>query len=135
MHEKPVAAVSAMIVDDGRVLLVRRGCEPNKGLWSLPGGSIELGETARDAVVREMREETSLEIEPGEVAGVRDVISRNSEGVLFHYVVITYHARVTGGALAAGSDAAEACWFGADEIDGIATTPGLAEFLRSAGFG
>jgi 8-oxo-dGTP diphosphatase len=133
MGERPVPAVSALIVDQGRVLLVKRGSEPNKDLWSLPGGAVELGETIKDALIREVREETSLEIEPTDVAGVRDVISEGPEGIDFHYVVITFRARVTGGELAAGSDAAEARWFHPCEIDSARSTDGLRELLESLG--
>lgn len=122
---RPVAAVSALVEEQGRILLVKRGREPNKGLWSLPGGSIELGETATEALVREVREETSLEVEPGEVIGVRDVI-----GVGFHYVVITFRARVIGGELAAGSDAEDAAWFTSAQIADISTTEGLPDHLQ-----
>lgn len=133
MSARPTPAVSALIVQDHRILLINRGCEPNKGLWSLPGGSIELGETAREALVREVREETSLEIEPGDVAGVHDVIYRGADGIRFHYVVITFRARVIGGKLAAGSDAAETGWFAPHEIAGLPTTDRLDDILRSSG--
>jgi 8-oxo-dGTP diphosphatase len=125
MNAKPIPAVSALIVQDGKVLLVKRGCEPNKGLWSLPGGSIELGETAREAAAREVLEETGLAIAVGEPAGAHDVISRDGDQISFHYVIITFHAKVISGELRAGSDASDARWVSPDELIGLATTPGL----------
>jgi 8-oxo-dGTP diphosphatase len=130
----PKPAVSAIIVQDDRVLLVKRGCEPNIGLWSFPGGSIEPGETARQAIEREVLEETSLVIEAGEVAGVHDVISRDGEALLFHYVIINFHARVLSGELKASSDAADAGWFTLDEVANLPTTPQLLDRLRAARF-
>ena len=125
MHSKPIPAVSALIVKDGKVLLVKRGCEPNRGLWSLPGGSIELGETAREAVAREVLEETGLTIEVGEPAGVHDVISREGDEIVFHYVVITFRANLVSGTLKARSDAADARWVSLAELGDYAITPGL----------
>lgn len=133
MQQRPIPGVSAIVVEGGRVLLVRRGQEPNKGLWSLPGGSIEFGETARDAVIREVREETSLDVEPTAVAAVQDIVFPNKDNPLFHYVVIVFQARVVGGTLAAASDAAETCWVPLKDIDRLPTTEGLADIIRSAG--
>ena len=121
--------MSALIVEDGKVLLVKRGTEPNRGLWSLPGGSIEPGETVREAVAREVFEETSLAVEAGELLGVQDVISAEGERLQFHYVLITFRARVTSGVPEAGSDAAEVRWVRLDDLDDYRTTPGLAERL------
>lgn len=129
----PKPAVSALIVRDGEVLLVKRGCEPNMGLWSLPGGSIELGETLREALVREVYEETSLVVESGNLALARDIISRDDEHIRFHYVLITLYAAVTGGELKAGSDAADARWVGVDRLGDYAITGGLMESLRELG--
>lgn len=133
MLKRPVPAVSALVTDQDKVLLIKRGAEPNRGLWSLPGGSIELGETVVDALVREIREETSLDVEPVELAGVHEVIARNPEGIQFHYVIITFRVRVVGGELAAASDAADAKWFRPEEIELLPTTEGLLERLKSMG--
>lgn len=128
----PKPAVSAIIVQDDRVLLVKRGFEPSLGMWSFPGGKIEPGETARQAVEREVFEETSLTVEAGEVVGVYDVISKDGETLLFHYVIINFHARVISGELHAASDAADAQWFTIDEIADLPTTPNLLDRLRVA---
>lgn len=128
MPTRPVPAVSAIVSQDNKILLVKRGHEPNKGLWSLPGGSIMFRETAVDAVAREVREETGLDIEPVSIAGIRDVITDH-----FHYVIITYHARVIGGELRAASDAADAQWFEPQDMDRLEMTEGLIEFMMSVG--
>ncbi|MEN6356514.1 MAG: NUDIX hydrolase [Armatimonadota bacterium] len=127
----PKPAVSALIVDDGRVLLVKRGCEPNKGLWSLPGGSIEPGETLREATAREVFEETSLVVEAGDVVGAHEVISKDGEALLFHYVIITLRAKLISGELAPSDDAADAGWVPLDQVGKYPTTPGLADRLSS----
>lgn len=130
----PRVAVSALIEMDGKLLMVRRGHEPNIGLWSLPGGSIEPGETAREACAREVAEETSLTVEVGDVAGVRDVIIRDGDEVAVHYVIISFPAKVIGGELRASSDAAEAQWVPIGEIADYQTSPGLVEWLAGLGF-
>jgi 8-oxo-dGTP diphosphatase len=110
----PLVGVGAVIVDEGRVLLVRRGTEPLKGHWSLPGGLLELGEGLLDAVVREAREETGLVVEPLELVELLDRIHRQKEGhserVQYHYVIADYLCRVAGGVLQAGSDADAMRW-------------------------
>ncbi len=110
----PLVGVGAVIVDEGRVLLVRRGTEPLKGHWSLPGGLVELGESLLDAVVRETREETGLTVEPLELIELLDRIHREKEGpperVRYHYVIADYLCRVMGGELQAASDADAVRW-------------------------
>ncbi|MCL5102506.1 MAG: NUDIX hydrolase [Armatimonadetes bacterium] len=128
----PRPAVSAVIVRDCSILLVKRGFEPNEGAWSFPGGRIEPGETAREAIEREVMEETSLRIEVGDVAGVYDVISRDGDLLLFHYVIINFRARVISGELKPASDAADARWFKFDELASLPTTPNLLDRLRAA---
>ncbi len=106
----PLVGVGAVVVDGGRVLLVRRGREPLKGQWSLPGGMLELGESLAAGVVREVREETGLEVEPVELVELLDRIHREGERVRYHYVIADYLCRVTGGALQAASDAEAVRW-------------------------
>jgi ADP-ribose pyrophosphatase YjhB (NUDIX family) len=130
MRCDPKPAVSALIVEDGRVLLVKRGCEPNKGLWSLPGGSIEPGETLREAAAREVLEETSLVVEVGDVVGAHEVISKDGEALLFHYVIITLRAKVASGELASSDDAADAMWVPLDQLRDYEITKGLTEKLE-----
>jgi 8-oxo-dGTP diphosphatase len=110
----PIVGVGAVVVDSGRVLLVRRGREPLKGKWSLPGGMLELGESLHAGVVREVEEETGLRVEPVELVELLDRIVReesaDGERVRFHYVIADYLCRVVGGALKAASDAEAVRW-------------------------
>lgn len=110
----PIVGVGAVVVDAGRVLLVQRGREPLKGKWSLPGGMLELGESLHEGVVREVEEETGLQVEPLELLELLDRIVREQtpegERVRFHYVIADYLCRVTGGTLKAASDAAAVRW-------------------------
>jgi len=108
--ETPLVGVGAVIVEAGRVLLVRRGGEPLKGHWSLPGGLVELGESLADGVVREIREETGLLVEPLELIELLDRIHRDGTRVQYHYVIADYLCRVRGGTLLAASDADAVRW-------------------------
>ncbi len=108
--ERPLVGVGAVVVDDGRVLLVRRGSEPLRGHWTLPGGALEVGESLAEGVVREVKEETGLEVEPIELIEVLDRIHREGERVRYHYVIADYLCRVMGGELQAASDADAVRW-------------------------
>jgi ADP-ribose pyrophosphatase YjhB (NUDIX family) len=108
--EAPLVGVGAVVVKEGRVLLVRRGTEPMKGHWSLPGGLVELGEPLLAGVVREVREETGLTVEPVELIELLDRIHREGERVRYHYVIADYLCRVAGGQLQAASDADAVRW-------------------------
>jgi 8-oxo-dGTP diphosphatase len=106
----PLVGVGAVVVDEQRVLLVRRGREPLKGHWSLPGGLLELGEPLTAGVAREVLEETGLTVEPIELIELLDRIHHHDERVRYHYVIADYLCRVTGGTLAAASDADDVRW-------------------------
>ena len=106
----PLVGVGGVVVHEGRVLLVRRGTEPLKGQWSIPGGLIDVGETLREAVAREVREETGLLVEPVELIELLDRIHRDGERVRYHYVLADYLCRVSGGTLLAASDADAVRW-------------------------
>lgn len=106
----PLVGVGAVVVDQGRVLLVQRGQPPLKGHWTLPGGVLELGETLVQGVAREVREETGLAVEPVELVELVDRIHRLDSRIQFHYVIAYYLCRVTGGTLQAASDADRAQW-------------------------
>jgi 8-oxo-dGTP diphosphatase len=106
----PLVGVGAVVVDKGRVLVVRRGREPLKGRWSLPGGLLEVGEPLTAGVVREISEETSLTVEPVELIELLDRIYREGERVRYHYVIADYLCRVVSGQLKAASDADEVRW-------------------------
>jgi ADP-ribose pyrophosphatase YjhB (NUDIX family) len=103
--ERPIVGVGAVIVADGKVVLIRRRYEPLAGRWSLPGGTLELGETLEDGVAREMLEETGLEVEVGPVIEVFDRIMRDdAQRVLYHFVLVDYLCWPVGGHLCAASD-------------------------------
>jgi ADP-ribose pyrophosphatase YjhB (NUDIX family) len=108
--ESPLIGVGAVVVQDGRVLLVQRGREPLKGQWSLPGGLLELGESLEAGVAREVEEETGLRVRPVELIELLDRIHRDGARVRYHYVIADYLCRVTGGELGAASDAAAVRW-------------------------
>lgn len=124
-----VGGASGLIVRDGKILLVRRGKEPYKDHWSLPGGGVQRGERIREAVKREVFEETGLEVEVGLVAGYRE----ERVGQDDHCIVIAFHSRIVGGELRAGDDAAEAEFVDPSEAFSRRTTPGLQDVLRDAG--
>ena len=117
--------VGAVILDSGRVLLARRGHAPLKGEWSVPGGALEVGETLAEGVKREVLEETGLVVEPLAMVDVVDRIARDEAGrVQFHYVLVDFLCRVTGGSEACASDAVGLRWAAMDELDEV------AEFTR-----
>jgi 8-oxo-dGTP diphosphatase len=125
-----IPCVGAVITDShGRLLLIKRGHEPGAGLWSLPGGRIEPGETDAEALVREMLEETGLTVEPGRLLG--RVQRAGPEGAVLD--IRDYAATITGGTLRAGDDAADARWAGAEELATLDITEGLVEVLTDWG--
>jgi 8-oxo-dGTP diphosphatase len=131
--QQPVVSVGAVIVDGGRVLLIKRGQPPLQGRWSLPGGVVEVGETLREALTREVREETGLEVEVGPVVEVLERIEReDGNRVEYHYVIIDYRCLVRGGRLACGSDADDARWVAASDIASFGVTAAVADVVHKA---
>jgi len=130
---RPYLAVSAAIFRDGRVLIVRRGRPPAHGLYTLPGGGVELGETLEDAIKREVREETGLEIAPLELVGFRQAIVRDPEGrVERHFVILPFAARWIQGEVSLNEELAEAHWLTSAGLAGLKTTEGLAQIVAAA---
>ena len=130
----PILAVSAAIIRDGKVLIVRRAARPPAaGLYTLPGGVVEVGETLTDAVVREIREETALTIEPVALAGYREAIGKDDDGrVRRHFVILPFAARWIAGEPVLNEELTEALWLEPAAVAGLKTTDGLAEIVENA---
>jgi 8-oxo-dGTP diphosphatase len=125
--------VGALIIADGRILLVERGKEPLKGWWSLPGGLVETGELLEDALRREVREETGLEVEIVSLIEIFERIMRDAAGAAeYHFVLMDYVCRVAGGTCCAADDASRVEWFKLDEIDALKITQGTPAVIRKA---
>lgn len=128
----PVVGVGGVVVREGRVLLIRRGKPPLYGRWVVPGGTVELGETLEEALVREMEEETSLRVEPLEVLTVFDRIEREGERVVYHYVIVDYLCRWRSGEAKAASDALDVAWATPEELAGYDLPPKALEVVQDA---
>ena len=130
---RPFLAVSAAIVRDGKILVVRRSRPPANGVYTLPGGVVEVGETLIEAVVREVREETALAIEPVALAGFREAIVRDAaDRVERHFVIMCFAAHWRGGEPVLNEELSEAHWLLPGELAGLTTTAGLAEIVAAA---
>ncbi len=130
---RPYLAVSAAIFRDGKVLIVRRARAPAKGIYTLPGGGVELGETLQQAIIREVREETALAIEPVDLVGFRQAIACDATGrVERHFVILPFAARYLGGELALNEELSEADWREPSALGNLTTTEGLAEVVAAA---
>jgi ADP-ribose pyrophosphatase YjhB (NUDIX family) len=130
---QPVVGVGMVIVDCGRLVLVRRGAEPALGRWSFPGGAVELGEAVRDAAVREAKEECGLDVElvedrPMDVYDIRNI--DESGRLLYHYVLIQFFARPKKGALKATSDVTDARWVPFEEVEKYDLVESVRSFFR-----
>jgi 8-oxo-dGTP diphosphatase len=131
--DRPYIATSAAIIRDGRVLIVRRARKPADGVYTLPGGVVEAGETLIEAVTREVREETGLAIEPLALAGYREMIMRDGDNrVSRHFVILSFAARWVSGEVQLNSELDDARWLLPAEIERLKTTEGLAEIVAAA---
>src|SRR5262245_53526528 len=131
--DRPYLAVSAAIVRDGHVLIVRRAKGAARGLYTLPGGVVESGETLEEAVRRETREETGIEIEPAGIVGHREVVMRDAEKkVERHFVILPFAARWLSGEPKLNDELSEARWLRPSELHGLKTTEGLIEIVAAA---
>ncbi len=132
-HPRP--SCHAAIIEHGRLLLIQRAHDPYQGWWGLPGGGVELGETVAEALRREVREETGLEIAVGRFLDLKDAIGREGGNrVLYHYVILFFTATVLGGTLQAGDDAARAVWVPPEALADHPLVPGAEDIIRLAGF-
>jgi len=126
----PVVGVGAVVVKDGKALIVKRAHEPRKGEWSLPGGRVELGEALVDAVRREIKEETGLDIVVGPIVEVLDRVHHHDGRVRYHFVIVDYLCTCVGGELCAGDDADDAAWVTSDEIEAYGVNSVAAAVIR-----
>jgi 8-oxo-dGTP diphosphatase len=122
--DTPLVGVGVVLIDDDRILLVRRGNEPGRGLWAVPGGKVSWGETLRLAAAREVLEETGLVVDVGEVAWVGEHMSPGH-----HIVLVDFFGSVVGGSLRAADDADQVAWVGLDDTDELALTPTMHRLL------
>jgi ADP-ribose pyrophosphatase YjhB (NUDIX family) len=131
--DRPFLAVSAAIIRGDRVLIVRRARPPAHGLYTLPGGVVEAGETLAEALVREVAEETGLVVRPVALAGEREVIVRDAAGrVERHFVILAFAAHWISGEPRLNPELHDAKWLRPDELDGLNTTEGLADIVKAA---
>lgn len=129
---QPIVGVGGVVIRGNSVLLIRRGREPLKGEWSIPGGMLELGESLTDGVKREVLEETGLRVRPLEVLAVFDRVQKNGERVRYHYVIVDYVCRTAGGRLKSGSDVLDARWVKREELPRYRITPKAVAVIADA---
>jgi 8-oxo-dGTP diphosphatase len=128
---RPILGIGALIFDRDKILLVERGKEPLKGYWSLPGGALETGETLEQGIVREVREETGLEVAPVKVIEIVERIMPDAQGAVeYHFVLIDYICRVTGGELCAADDASRVIWIARRELANYKITAGTLPVIE-----
>jgi ADP-ribose pyrophosphatase len=128
---RPWIAVGVVVLRDGKMLAIQRGREPGKGLWAVPGGMVDLGETAREAAAREAKEETCLDVEVGELFWLADAIGLDPEGrVQYHNVVVDFLATAPRGEPVCADDAMDVRWVGPDDVDDVPFTPSMYPMLE-----
>ena len=133
--DNPRVGVGAVVLREGRILLVRRGAPPAEGLWAIPGGGLKLGETLREGAEREIFEETGVAIRAGEPVFTCDVCERDAEGrIRFHYVIVDLAADYIGGEVKGGDDAHETREVAPEELDCLSVTKTTLKLLRKFGF-
>lgn len=128
----PSVGVGGVVIQAGKVLLIRRGKQPLMGRWIIPGGTVELGETLEQALVREMEEETSLRVRAGPLLTLFDRIERDATGVRYHYVIADYLCEVVSGTLRAGSDALDAAFVAPEDLAAFDLPAKALEVIRDA---
>lgn len=129
--DQPVVGIGVVIVCEGKIVLAKRGNEPSKGKWTIPGGLVELGENIEAAVIREAKEETCLEVENPVLIDVVDNVDLDENGkIKYHYVIVDYLVSVKGGELKAASDAVDLRWVPFDEVDKYDLTSSFRNFFN-----
>ncbi len=129
--DKPIVGVGAVIICDGKILIEKRKNEPGKGKWSIPGGLVELGESVEKTVIREVKEETGLDVEkPLLIDVVDNIVKEGSDEIKYHFVIIDFFLKLKGGLLKAGSDAEELRWVRLDEAEKYDLTKTFRQFLQ-----
>ncbi|MEM3726614.1 MAG: NUDIX hydrolase [Candidatus Bathyarchaeia archaeon] len=129
--KQPIVGVGAVIICNGKLLIEKRKYEPGKGKWSIPGGLVELGESVEQTVIREVREETGLEVgEPEHIDIVNNIVRDGNGDVKYHFVILDYFVKLKGGTLRAASDAEDLKWVPLNEVEQYDLTKTLREFLR-----
>ena len=133
--DRPVVGIGAVVIRDGKVLLIRRGVAPGRGLWAVPGGSLELGETLQQGAEREILEETGITIRAREPIYAFDFFERDPDGrIRFHFVVVDLAADYIRGDVKGADDALEARWLAPGELDHLPVSKNTLKLLRAAGF-
>ena len=133
--DRPVVGIGAVVIRDGKVLLIRRGVAPGKGLWAVPGGSLELGETLQQGAEREILEETGITIRAREPIYAFDFFERDpDERIRFHFVIVDLAADYIRGDVKGADDALEARWLAPGELDHLPVSKNTLKLLRAAGF-
>ena len=133
--DRPVVGIGAVVIHEGRVLLVRRGVAPSRGLWAVPGGALELGETLQQGAEREILEETGVAIRAREPICAFDFFERDGDGrIRFHFVIVDVAADYIGGEVRGADDALEARWLAPEDLEGLAVSKNTLKLLRAVGF-
>ena len=131
--ERPLVGVGGVVVLEDRVLLIRRGGPPLEGEWSIPGGMLELGESLREGVRRELEEETGLAVSVQELIEAFDRVTTDAEGrSRYHFVILDYLCEVVSGAARAGSDVVDVAWAREEELERFSLTPTAARVIKRA---
>jgi len=129
--DQPVVGVGAVIIKDGKIALIKRGNEPARGKWTIPGGLVELGESPEQAVIRETKEEVELDVDDPTLMAVVSQVNLDEKGkVKYHYVIIDYLVHVKAGTAQAASDAVELRWVPFNEVEGYELTASFRLFFR-----
>lgn len=129
--KQPIVGVGAIIIHNGKMLIVKRGSDPGKGKWSVPGGLVELGETVKEAVEREVLEECNLKVEASHLIDIVDNIIRDKNGrIKYHFIILDFFAKLRGGKLKPNSEIIEAKWVPIDEVEKYDLTNTFKEFMK-----